>query len=132
MRATLTLIALAAALVIAGCGGSSSTTTVTRAAQAHASSTQAAAGGAQQSGDVAVAITDFAFHPASVTVKAGTRITWTNHDSTAHTATALNRSFDTGTINPKASRTVQFKRPGTYHYHCLFHAFMVGTVVVTG
>ncbi len=83
-----------------------------------------------KSGHATVQISNFAFSPDRITVKAGTRITWTNHDKTAHTATAINHSFDTGTIAPKASKTVEFKRPGVYKYHCLFHAFMTGTVVV--
>jgi plastocyanin len=83
-----------------------------------------------KSGHAAVQITNYAFSPSRITVKAGTRITWTNHDKTAHTATANTMSFGTGTIAPKASKTVDFKRPGVYKYHCLFHAFMTGTVVV--
>ncbi|HWF54181.1 MAG TPA: cupredoxin domain-containing protein [Solirubrobacteraceae bacterium] len=72
----------------------------------------------------------YAFTPATLTVKAGTRITFTNHDSTAHTATANVGSFDTGTINPGQSKTIVVKRPGTYPYHCAFHAFMTGTLKV--
>jgi plastocyanin len=80
---------------------------------------------------VRVAIRMFAFSPQRLTVRVGTRVTWTNYDSTAHTATANNNtSFDTGTINPGQSRTVRFTRPGTYPYHCAFHAFMTGTVTV--
>jgi plastocyanin len=82
------------------------------------------------SGHAAVQISNYAFIPARITVKAGTRVTWTNHDKTAHTATANNHSFGTGTIAPKGSKTVDFKRPGVYKYHCLFHAFMTATVVV--
>jgi plastocyanin len=82
---------------------------------------------------VRVAIRMFAFSPQHLTVRVGTRVTWTNYDSTAHTATANNNtSFDTGTINPGQSRTVRFTRPGTYPYHCAFHAFMTATITVVG
>ena len=57
-------------------------------------------------------------------------MTWTNHDNTAHTATANGGSFDTGTLKPNASKTIDLKRPGTYGYHCAFHAFMTATVTV--
>ena len=77
-----------------------------------------------------VAIKNYAFKPVSLTVKAGTRITWTNHDATAHTATADQGSLDTGTINPGQSKTIDFNKPGTYTYHCAFHAFMTGTIKV--
>jgi plastocyanin len=123
---------LAAVLVTAGCGSSSSHSSTPSMSMSHAASKSPAmpASAVIKSGHVAVQISNFAFSPAQITVKAGTRVTWTNHDQTAHTATANNNSFDTGTIAPKASRTVDFKRPGTYKYHCAFHAFMTGTIVV--
>lgn len=79
-----------------------------------------------------VTIKNYGFAPASLSVKAGTRITWTNHDATAHTATADQGSLDTGTINPGQSKTIDFNKPGTYPYHCAFHAFMTGTIKVAG
>ena len=74
----------------------------------------------------------YAFEPAKLTVKAGTEITFTNMDQTAHTATAINQTFDTGTIQPGKSKTIVVKKAGTYAYHCLFHAFMTATLTVTG
>ena len=59
-------------------------------------------------------------------------MTWTNHDATAHTATADGGAFDTGTISPKHSKTVDLSKPGTYAYHCVFHAFMTATIRVVG
>jgi plastocyanin len=91
-----------------------------------------AAAATVRSGVVKVAITNYAFVPDKLTVKAGTRITFTNHDSTAHTATADHGGFGTGTINPDHSGTITVKRAGTYPYHCLFHAFMTGTITVVG
>jgi len=63
-------------------------------------------------------------------VTVGTRVTWTNHDATAHTATANGGGFDTKTVAPKASRTIDFKHPGTFTYHRAFHAFMTATITV--
>jgi plastocyanin len=123
-------VILAAALVIAGCGSSSSHSSTPSMSHTASKSQAPPASAAVKSGHVAIQISHYAFSPAQVTVKAGTHITWTNHDKTAHTATANNNSFDTGTIAPKASKTVDFKRPGVYKYHCAFHAFMTGTVVV--
>jgi plastocyanin len=79
---------------------------------------------------VTVAIRNYNFTPKSLTVRAGTRGTWTNHDATAHIATANGGAFDTGTVAPKASHTVYFRHPGTFTYHCAFHAFMTATVTV--
>jgi plastocyanin len=86
--------------------------------------------GAVATGDVTVAIVNYGYTPARVTVQVGTRVTWTNHDPTAHTATADGGAFDTGTIAPHHSSTETFTKLGTYPYHCLFHAFMTGTVTV--
>jgi plastocyanin len=85
---------------------------------------------ALQHGHVTVAITNYAFVPKNIDVKVGTRVSWTNHDSTAHTSTADHAGFDTGTIKPNATRTVQLTHPGTFTYHCAFHAFMTATVTV--
>ncbi len=60
------------ALALANHGGGSS----------GARSTATVTGGA-----AAVTIKNYAFAPQSLTVKVGTRITWTNRDATAHTAT---------------------------------------------
>jgi plastocyanin len=82
------------------------------------------------SGAVTVAIDNFAFGPPKLTVKVGTRVTFTNHDGTAHTATADQGSFDSGTLNQGQSMTIQFNKPGIFTYHCSFHAFMTGSIDV--
>jgi plastocyanin len=79
---------------------------------------------------VRVRIDNYAFVPPTLTVKVGTRVTWTNRDSTAHTATADGGSFDTGTLGKGRSMTIQFNKPGTFSYHCAFHAFMTATIKV--
>ena len=76
-------------------------------------------------------IANYAFAPASLTVRAGSTITVTNTDSTAHTATAKSGAFDSGTLNPGQSRHFTLKTPGIYTYYCQFHAFMTGTIKVT-
>jgi plastocyanin len=90
----------------------------------------AVGGGIALAADHAVAISGFSFSPATVTVAVGDTVTWTNSDSTAHTATADDGSFDTGTIGNGASGTVTFATAGTFAYHCSIHAQMTGTVVV--
>lgn len=83
-------------------------------------------------GPAAVTIKNYAFAPQSLTIKVGTPVTWSNRDATAHTATMDQGSLDTGTINPGQSKTIDFKHPGTYAYHCAFHAFMTATIRVVG
>jgi plastocyanin len=77
-----------------------------------------------------VKIVDYNFTPQTLTVKVGTRVTFGNRDGTAHTATADQGSFDTGTLDKGRRMTIAFDQPGTFTYHCAFHAFMTGTINV--
>jgi len=80
-----------------------------------------------------VAIKDFAFSPANITVKAGTTVTWTNQDSTAHTVTETDGKTgpDSGTLEQGKTYSFTYTTAGTYSYHCSFHSSMTGTVTVT-
>jgi len=78
----------------------------------------------------AVAISEFAFSPASITINVGDRVTWTNSDAVGHTATATSGAFDTGNIDQGESATVRFTQPGTYRYICTPHPTMTGTIRV--
>ena len=120
------LVAVAAAAsLFAGCGGSDSN------ASSPPKSTSASAKPASGASGSAVTISGFKFAPASLTVKSGAKVTVTNDDSTAHTATADDgNSFDTGTLDPGSSQTISVTKPGTYAYHCSIHPFMKGTIVV--
>jgi plastocyanin len=78
----------------------------------------------------AVAISGFAFSPTTVTINVGDRVTWTNSDAVAHTATATGGAFDTGDIGQGQSASVRFTRAGTYAYYCTPHPSMTGTIRV--
>jgi YVTN family beta-propeller protein len=77
-----------------------------------------------------VTIDKFAFSPASITVKAGQAVTFTNNDSVTHTATSTTGAWDSGEIATGSSYTVTLNQPGMYTYRCDIHPFMQGTVVV--
>ena len=72
-----------------------------------------------------------AFTPDTLTVKVGTKVTWTNNDSYAHTVTANNKVFDSGNLGGGQSFSYTFTRTGTYAYYCTIHPFMTAKVVVT-
>ena len=139
-RRLLTLLGAAAlTLAAAACGSSSTAThpapaaTTSSAPAATTSSAPAASAastGTPRSGHVLVTISNYMYMPAHLTVVAGTKVSFHNNDAAPHTATALNTSFDTGTITKGQTKTVVLKTPGTYRYHCLFHAFMVSTITV--
>lgn len=74
----------------------------------------------------------WAFRPAQLAVKVGTKLTWTNSGAVAHTVTADQAGvFDSGSVDPKASFTFTFSAPGTFAYHCTFHPWMKATVTVS-
>jgi amicyanin len=81
-----------------------------------------------------VTIKDYAFSPANITVKVGTKVTWTNDDSVGHTVTADDPSSDapaSGTFGKGETYSFTFNKAGTYDYHCEPHPYMKGTVTVT-
>lgn len=78
-----------------------------------------------------VIISGFAFHPSTLTVPAGTKVTFVNQDSTVHTATGAG-GFDSGNLQHGQSYTYTFTKAGTYNYICSIHQYMHATVVVTG
>jgi plastocyanin len=78
----------------------------------------------------AVSITSMSFSPAPLNASAGATITWTNNDNVAHTVTADDNSFDSGSIAPGGKYTRTFATAGTYPYHCTFHAAMSASVIV--
>jgi plastocyanin len=88
------------------------------------------AAGGVLAADQAVTIEGFAFRPATVTVQVGDSVVWRNQDSTAHTATAGDGSFNTESLGSGESSTITFVTAGTYAYACAIHPTMTGTVVV--
>jgi len=118
LRRTALLALACTTLTLSACGGSSS------------SGRPRSAGPTGGQGS-SVQIQGFKYGPATARVKAGGTVVWTNADGAAHTATSDSRSFDTGGLERGASKRLSFSTPGTFAYHCDFHPFMHGTVVVT-
>ncbi|GAA3132622.1 cupredoxin domain-containing protein [Streptomyces echinatus] len=84
------------------------------------------------SGD-AVAIRNFAFSPATLKIKVGTTVTWTNQDTDAHTVTITGSGgpLRSAALATHATYRHTFTEPGTYAYLCTIHPFMTATVEVT-
>lgn len=82
------------------------------------------------SGTVDVSIENFAFSPNTLVVKKGTVLNVTNNDSTAHSLTAGNGSFDTGILSNGKSKTLTLESVGSFDFHCTPHPSMTGTVTV--
>lgn len=78
----------------------------------------------------------FEFTPGTLSVPAGTTVTWTNHDSIVHsvsqgTPDAPGDLFDSGLFDQDRTFTYTFSDPGEYQYFCMRHNFMRGTISVT-
>jgi len=122
------------ALTLSACGASGQATTppapvvADQPAQPAADPAPVAAPAA--AGPAAVAINNFMFGPAALTVKAGSTVTWTNQDEEPHTVVGAGlRSPVLG--NQGASYSHTFTDAGTYSYNCSIHPYMHGTVTVT-
>lgn len=76
--------------------------------------------------------TNKGYSPNVITLKIGVNdtVTWTNNDSAPHTVNADDGSFVSGNIAPGGFFSYTFTRPGTYLYHCVYHPWMTGTIVV--
>jgi plastocyanin len=75
-------------------------------------------------------IANFSFSPNPVTIPLGATLQWTNTDGTAHTVTADDGSFSSGSLAKNATFSHTFDQPGPVAYHCAIHSSMRGTVQV--
>jgi plastocyanin len=79
-----------------------------------------------------VTISGFAFSPATLTIKAGTEVTWTNLDSVEHSVVSSSgNELNSPLIPQNGTYSHVFNTPGTYEYHCSIHLTMLGTIIVT-
>ena len=77
-----------------------------------------------------IVIQNFAFEPATLTVKVGTKVTWVNRDDEPHTATATDKRFNSKTLENGDRFSTEFNQPGIYKYYCALHPKMTGQVIV--
>lgn len=80
-----------------------------------------------------VTIKNFAFTPASIRVKVGSTVIWTNGDQDPHNVISRNRGgpLRSATMNKGNTYRYTFRKTGSYPYLCTIHPSMTGTVVVT-
>ena len=79
---------------------------------------------------VRVRIENFAFNPATVTVKAGTVVTFENDDDSPHTVVATDGSFRSSALDTGGAYSFTFTKPGDFPYFCSLHPHMQGTISV--
>ena len=76
--------------------------------------------------------TTYGYAPDSIVVVIGKNNTvfWSNGDVAPHTVTSDTGVFDSGNMNSGDTFQYTFNTPGTYSYHCSYHSWMQGTVIV--
>ncbi len=79
-----------------------------------------------------VKIDNFSFTPKSLTVKAGSSVTWTNRDDIPHNVVSTEKKFSSPVLDTDQVFSFKFQEPGSYPYFCKIHPMMTGTVVVEG
>ena len=119
-----TLVAVLAVPLLGGCGSTGATSPATTTV-------------APRSGTIAVQALDNRFEAKSITITAGSTVTWTNDGSNTHDvvpAEGTDYGVKPDDFKPDASYSATFATPGTYAYYCSLHGTatrgMTGTVVV--
>ena len=79
-----------------------------------------------------ISIDNFRYVPDTLTVPAGTKVTWTNHDDMPHTVTSTGtpKALDSEALDTDEQFSHVFVEPGTYTYRCTVHPKMLGRVIV--
>jgi plastocyanin len=111
---------LSGGLLLAACGGGMAS-----------SSGSAATSVRSSTHGTSITISNFMFQPMSLSVAPGATIKVTNKDAATHTLSATGGQFNTGDISQNHTKTFTAPmRPGTYHYICDIHQYMMGSVIV--
>jgi amicyanin len=84
----------------------------------------------QQQMATEVKIDNFSFSPATLEIKAGTTVTWTNADDIPHTVVSNDKVFKSKVLDTDQKFSFTFDKPGTYPYFCSLHPKMTAKVVV--
>jgi plastocyanin len=77
-----------------------------------------------------VVIKNLQFKPATIKVKVGQTVIWTNKDDRDHSIAAKDKSFGTDNLKPGQAYEYTFTKPGKYRYSCTYHPRMKGEVNV--
>jgi amicyanin len=79
-----------------------------------------------------VTMQGYAFSPATLSVPAGSTVTWTNRDTAPHDVktTSAPAAFHSPMLNKGGSWSFTFTTPGTYGYYCTVHPNMTARIVV--
>ena len=85
---------------------------------------------ATQQVSITVQGVSYVFLPRTVVIKPGGRVHWMNRTASLHSVTSDQPKLFDRTVQPRGSVTLVFTRPGIYHYHCAYHPYQRGVVIV--
>ena len=77
-----------------------------------------------------VTINNFQFLPRTLTVPAGTQVSWTNRDGEPHTVVDTAGHFKSHALDTDDTFSYTFAKKGTYDYFCSVHPMMTARVIV--
>ena len=66
----------------------------------------------------------------TLTVPAGTTVTWLNRDEDVHTVVSTTQAFKSAGLETDEAYSYTFTKPGVYEYFCTLHPLMTGKVIV--
>jgi len=77
-----------------------------------------------------IEITKHKFSRPTLTVPAGTTVTWLNRDEDVHTVVSTTQAFRSAGLETDEAYSYTFTKPGVYEYFCTLHPLMTGKVIV--
>jgi len=77
-----------------------------------------------------IEITKHKFSRPTLTVPAGTTVTWLNRDEDLHTVVSTTLAFKSAGLETDEAYSYTFTKPGVYEYFCTLHPLMTGKVIV--
>ena len=128
-------LATVAALFLAACGGGTTTTSTTTSTPTPTATSQPTPSPTPTV--VMVKIIEqnekYSFSPATLSIKVGTQVVWTNTTDAPHTVTSDTAGVFSSPGNVTQNQTFMFSftTPGTFAYHCNVHPYMKATITVT-
>ncbi len=82
-------------------------------------------------GEIKVTLENFSYAPKTITIKKGTKVTWTNQDTIKHDVVSdEGKELSTTLLAKGETYSHVFNTTGTFAYHCTPHPFMKATVIV--
>lgn len=91
----------------------------------------------QKTNGTTVTVKSFGFSPSTLTVKAGTKVTWLNKSggiadvsSAGHPSHLVYPPLNLGSFNNGSQVSLVFDKPGTYNYHNHLNPGQTGIVIV--